>query len=74
VIHRRWQVIEEPLEELEVGGIEGRRAQRINFSRSALETLGIPTSEDDRCAFRASVPGRFESDAGAYRRSKRRFV
>jgi hypothetical protein len=60
-----WQVTKEPLDRNGVRGVEGSCAQRIDFSRSALETLEIPTSEEDLSPFRASVSGRFESDAGA---------
>src|SRR6516225_9401813 len=65
VVHRRWQVVEEPLEELEVSGVKGRSAQGIDFTRGTLKVVRIATGEDYLRALRTCQPGRFESDASA---------
>jgi hypothetical protein len=65
MIHRRWQVVKEPIEELEIGGIKGRSAQRVDLVRGTLETLWIPTREDHLGAFSACTSGRFKSYTGA---------
>jgi hypothetical protein len=65
MVHHRRQVFEKPLEELEVGGIEGSSALRIDLLRSALETLGIPSGEDNFGSFGACSSGRFQSNTGA---------
>ena len=59
------QITKEPLDRNGVRGVEGSSAQRINLARRPLEAFGAPGGEDDLSPFRASVSGRFESDAGA---------
>lgn len=64
VIHRR-QIFEELLKDLEIGGIEGRGANGIEFGCSALKTLWIPTREDDVSPFGFCSSGRLKADTGA---------
>lgn len=46
VVDRGGQLVEELREALEVGGIEGHSAQRIELARYVLKALGIPRGED----------------------------
>ena len=46
VFDRSGQFVEELREALEVGGIEGHSAQRIELARYVLKALGIPRGED----------------------------
>jgi len=64
MVDRPRQVTEELLEGSGVGGIEGYVTQRAKFCRGALETLGIPTSENYLGSLGACNSGRFETDAG----------
>jgi hypothetical protein len=65
VVDRRGQLVEEPPEPFEVGGVEGRGTLRIELAGGALERLGVSGNEDDVCSLSARSSGRFESDAGA---------
>jgi hypothetical protein len=65
VVNRRGQLVEEPPEPFEVGGVEGPGAQRVELARGALEALGIPAGEDKFGPFSACSSSRLEPDAGA---------
>ena len=65
MVDRRGQLVEELLEPVEVGGVEGRRAPRAELGRGALEALGVAAGEDDVGALGAGAPGGLEADAGA---------
>ena len=41
-----------------IRGVEGRRAQRAELARGALQALGIPAGEDDVGSLRARSSGR----------------
>src|SRR5262249_19961540 len=64
VVHRRCQTVEEPFEELEVDGVEGRCALCIDVCRSMFKTLCVPPREDNLGSFRTGSPRRFEPDPG----------
>jgi hypothetical protein len=65
VVDWRGQLVEELLEPVEVGGVEGCRAEGAQLLRGAIEALGIAGSEDDLGAFGAGSAGGLEADAGA---------
>src|SRR5262252_6520106 len=65
VVHRRRQVIEESVEQLEVGRIEGGSALRLDLGRSALETLAISAREEHIGSLSARLSRSLESDPGA---------
>src|SRR5690242_1277240 len=65
VIDRRGQLVEEPPEPFEVGGVEGRAAQRSDFAGGTLEALRVPGGENYVRPLSACSSGRFEPDAGA---------
>jgi hypothetical protein len=65
VVDGRRQLVEEPPEPFEVGGIEGRGAQRADFARGALEALRISAGENHVRALTTCSSGSFEPDSGA---------
>ena len=65
VVDGRRQLVEEPPEPFEVGGIEGRGAQRADFARGALEALRISAGENHVSALTTCSSGSFEPDSGA---------
>jgi hypothetical protein len=65
VVDRVRQSLEEPLEGLHVGGVEGDRALGADLLRRPLQALGVAADEDDIGALRARQPSRREADAGA---------
>ena len=58
-------VLEELLEPVGVGGVEGRGAHGAELAGRALEALGVAAGEDDVGALGARPPGGLEPDAGA---------
>ena len=58
-------ILEEPLERVHIGRVEGGRALRIDLAGGPLQALGIAADEDDVRALRAREPGCLEADAGA---------
>jgi hypothetical protein len=65
VVDRRGQLVEEPSEPFEVGGVEGRAAQGADFAGGTLEALRVPGGENYVRPLSACSSGRFEPDAGA---------
>src|SRR5579862_110823 len=65
MVNRRGQVVEESLEEFEVGDIERCGTQRIDLGCCPLKAVRIATGEDYPRSFAACSSGGFESDAGA---------
>src|SRR5689334_7243406 len=65
VVDRRGQLVEESPESFEVGGVEGRAAQRADFAGGTLEALRVPGGENYVRPLSACSSGRFEPDAGA---------
>jgi hypothetical protein len=65
VVDRVRQVLEEPLQRLEIVGVEGRGALSIDVERRTLEALGIPGREDDVSPLGACASRCFEPDSGA---------
>jgi hypothetical protein len=65
VVDRGRQLVEEPLEALEVGGVERRTAQRTEFVRGVLDAFRIAAGENQLGPSSACSPTRFEPDAGA---------
>jgi len=57
VIDRLGKALEEPLETVEIGGVERRGAQRAELARGVLQALGVAAGEDDLGAFGARLPG-----------------
>jgi hypothetical protein len=65
VVDRRGQLVEEPLEPVEVGGIEGHGALRAEFGRGPLEALETAAGQDDVGALGAGAAGGLKPDARA---------
>jgi hypothetical protein len=53
VVDRRRQFVEEPLEALEVGGVERRTAQRAELPCGVLEAFRVAASENQIGPFSA---------------------
>ncbi len=64
VVDRGGQGVEEPLEPVEVGGVEGGDAG-FELEADAVEAVGVAGGEDHPGAFGAGQPGRLEPDAPA---------
>jgi hypothetical protein len=65
VVDRRRQLVEEALKPVEVGGVEGRTAERAELACGVLEALGVAARENDIGALGPCSPGRLEPDARA---------
>ena len=65
VVDRRRQLVEEPLEALEVGGVERRTAQRAELACGVLEAFRVAAGENDIGALGPCSPGRLEPDPRA---------
>ena len=65
VVHRARQLVEEPDEPGEVGGVERRDAGRADLDAGLLEPGRVTGGEDEVGALRARKPGRLEPDARA---------
>ena len=65
VVDRRWQLVEEPIEALEVGGVKRRNAQRAKFACGALEAFRVAGGENDIGALGPRSPGRLQPDPRA---------
>jgi hypothetical protein len=65
VVDRSRQVTEESFDRSRIIGVEGRCAQRFEFTGGELEAFGIPGGEDQPGPLSARSPGGFESNAGA---------
>jgi hypothetical protein len=63
VIDRRAQLAEEPLQPVEVGGVEGGH-RRLELGPDAAEPVRIARGEDQGRAFGTRAPGRLQADAG----------
>src|SRR3989442_2389432 len=59
------QVREEPLEGNRIRGVEGLRAQRVEFARGAPQAVGIRAGKDQLATISGCSWGGFEPDAGA---------
>jgi hypothetical protein len=64
VVDGRGQRVEEPLEPVEVGGVEGGDAGP-EFEAGAVQAVRVAGGEDDACSLGAGELGRLEPDAGA---------
>src|SRR5213592_81708 len=65
VVDGRRQVLEEPLQAIDVGRVEGGGALRAELAGGVLEALGVAGREDDLGALGPRQAGRLEADAGA---------
>src|SRR5215510_6413210 len=65
VVNGCGQVVEEFLEELEIGCVESGGALCINLGRSATDAFWIAGGEDHVGAFSTRGTSRLESDSGA---------
>ena len=65
VIDRRGQLVEEPAEPVEVGGVEGGDAGGPELEADALQAIRVARGEDHLGALRARAPGGLEPDARA---------
>jgi hypothetical protein len=65
VVQRGREVAKEPLEEVEIGGIEGGGGERVELGGGALEGLGIAGGEDDAGPFSVGLAGSFKTNTGA---------
>jgi hypothetical protein len=63
VVDGRGQRVEEPLEPVEVGGVEGGDAGP-EFEAGAVQAVRVAGGEDDACSLGAGELGRLEPDAG----------
>src|SRR6516225_4431069 len=59
------QLVEEPIEAIEVRRVKGGTAQCADLERCLLEALHVATGEDDIGSLGACSSGGFESDSGA---------
>ena len=59
VVDRRGQLVEELLEPVEVGGVEGGDA-RLELEAGPVQTIQIPRREDHAGSFLAGAPSRLE--------------
>jgi hypothetical protein len=64
MVDRRAQLVEEPPESLEVGGVEGDDAGR-ELAADAVQAIGVSRREDHPGSVAKSKPGSFESDTRA---------
>jgi hypothetical protein len=64
VVNRRVQLVEEPLEPVEVGGVEGGDAGP-ELEADALQAVRVARRDDHVGSLLAHTPGRLEPDAGA---------
>ena len=64
VVNRRGQLVEEPSESVEVGGVEGRDAGP-ELKTDSVEAVRVARRDDEVGSFVARAPGRLEPDAGA---------
>jgi hypothetical protein len=64
VVGRRGQLVEEPPETAEVGGVECGDT-RAELAADAVQAISVSRREDQLGPLGASKPGRFESDARA---------
>src|SRR6202034_4133095 len=65
VVDRRRQPVEEPLEALEVGGVEGCTAERAELACGVLKALGVAAGENDMGTLGPCSHGRPETDPRA---------
>jgi hypothetical protein len=65
VVDRRRQIVEEPLEALEVGGVACRTAQRAELACGMLEAFRVAAGENDIGALGPCSPGRLQPDPRA---------
>ena len=63
VVDRRRQFFEEPLEPVEVGGVEGRDAGP-ELETGSVEAVRVARRDDDPGSLLARAPGGLEPDAG----------
>ena len=63
VVDRRRQRVEEPLEPVEVGGVEGRDAG-AELETGSVEAVRVARRDDDPGSLLARAPGGLEPDAG----------
>ena len=64
VVDRRRQLVEEPIEALEVGSVERRTAQRAELACGMLEAFRVAAGENQLGPLSACSSARFEPDAG----------
>jgi len=65
MVDRGGQFLEETIESVLIGGVEGHTAQRADFGRGPIEAVGIAAGQNDVGALGAGEPSRLEPDAGA---------
>src|SRR5262249_45656234 len=65
VVDRRGQLVEKPLEAIEVRRVEGGTAQSVELERRVLEALRVAAGEDDVGSLGACSSGCLESDSRA---------